>query len=68
MQNYLELLDKLLISEIATETKTKNNKGGDDHEEEFKVLCGTNGKRIEFSLHVSTFIGRFSDWYLNQII
>ncbi|XP_012548017.1 nucleolar complex protein 4 homolog B [Bombyx mori] len=44
MQNYLELLDKLLISEIATETKTKNNKGGDDHEEEFKVLCGTNAK------------------------
>lgn len=43
MQNYLELLDKLLICEIPTETKIKG-KERDGEEKEEKLLCGTEGR------------------------
>lgn len=42
MQNYLELMDKLLISEIPTEIKSKA-KERDDIEKEEKLLCGSEG-------------------------
>ncbi|PZC79613.1 hypothetical protein B5X24_HaOG216137 [Helicoverpa armigera] len=45
MQNYLELLDKLLVCEIATETKTKGKERDNDEKEE-KLLCGTEGGPI----------------------
>ncbi|KAJ8734479.1 hypothetical protein PYW08_013729 [Mythimna loreyi] len=43
MQNYLELLDKLLVCEIATEPKGKG-KERDNEEKEEKLLCGTEDK------------------------
>ncbi|CAH0699368.1 unnamed protein product [Spodoptera exigua] len=43
MQNYLELLDKLLVCEIPTETKIKG-KERDGEEKDEKVLCGTEDK------------------------
>lgn len=43
MQNYLELLDKLLASEIPTETKIKF-KDRDIDEKEEKILCGSENK------------------------
>lgn len=41
MQNYLELLDKLLASEIPTESKNKTKER--DEEKEEKVLCAAEG-------------------------
>ncbi|KAM3957062.1 nucleolar complex protein 4 homolog [Aphomia sociella] len=43
MQNYLELLDKLLATEIPTEAKIKF-KDRDTDEKEEKVLCGSENK------------------------
>ncbi|XP_049887956.1 nucleolar complex protein 4 homolog B [Pectinophora gossypiella] len=43
MQNYLELLDKLLVTEIPTEAKCKA-KDRDDDAAEGKLLCGAEGK------------------------
>ncbi|XP_059056544.1 nucleolar complex protein 4 homolog A [Achroia grisella] len=43
MQNYLELLDKLLASEIPIEIKIKF-KDRDDDEKEEKLLCGSENK------------------------
>ncbi|CAH2216934.1 jg27455, partial [Pararge aegeria aegeria] len=39
MQNFLELLDKLLAMEIPTEIKTKAKERDNDNEKEMKVLC-----------------------------
>lgn len=41
MQNYLELLDKLLVCEISTEAKPKGKR---EDEKEEKLLCGVEGK------------------------
>ncbi|XP_045527665.1 nucleolar complex protein 4 homolog A [Pieris brassicae] len=46
IQNYLELLDKLLALEIPTEVK--KTKGKEDDKED-KVLCSSNGKQFQFS-------------------
>ncbi|XP_045456524.1 nucleolar complex protein 4 homolog B [Melitaea cinxia] len=43
MQNFLELLDKLLAAEIPTESKAKC-KDRDNDENEMKVLCAAEGK------------------------
>ncbi|KAG6459711.1 hypothetical protein O3G_MSEX011550 [Manduca sexta] len=43
MQNYLELLDKLLVSEIPLEPKNRV-KERDDEEKEDKLLCATEDK------------------------
>ncbi|CAG9783335.1 unnamed protein product [Diatraea saccharalis] len=43
MQNYLELLDKLLVTEIPTEAKSKNRNRNHDEKEE-KILCGSDDK------------------------
>ncbi|KAL0896151.1 hypothetical protein ABMA27_012101 [Loxostege sticticalis] len=43
MQNYLELLDKLLLTEIQFENKTKL-KNRDNEEKEEKILCGSEDK------------------------
>lgn len=45
MQNFLELLDKLLAAEIPTENKAKG-KDRDNDENEMKVLCAAEGKFI----------------------
>ncbi|VVD01521.1 unnamed protein product [Leptidea sinapis] len=48
MQNYLELLDKLLITEIPTEIKIKAKERNIDDKEE-KVLCNSDKKgRFQF--------------------
>ncbi|XP_063836786.1 nucleolar complex protein 4 homolog [Ostrinia nubilalis] len=44
MQNYLELLDKLLVTEIQFDNKTKPNKNRDNEEKEEKILCGSEDK------------------------
>ncbi|CAH2989754.1 unnamed protein product [Chilo suppressalis] len=43
MQNYLELLDKLLITEIQTEAKCRIRNRNNEEKEE-KILCGAEGK------------------------
>ncbi|XP_026323958.1 nucleolar complex protein 4 homolog A isoform X2 [Hyposmocoma kahamanoa] len=43
MQNYLELMDKLLVSEIPVEIKMKVKDREEDEKEE-KLLCGTDDK------------------------
>lgn len=45
MQNYLELMDKLLLSEIPVEIKMKVKDREEDEKEE-KLLCGTDGKKL----------------------
>lgn len=47
MQNYLELLDKLLVCEIATESKGKG-KERDNEEKEEKLLCGREGECLYY--------------------
>lgn len=42
MQNYLELLDKLLVCEITLDNKGKL-KERDVEDKEEKLLCGTEG-------------------------
>lgn len=42
MQNFLELLDKLLATEIPTENKPKA-KERDNDEKEMKILCAAEG-------------------------
>ncbi|XP_034823962.1 nucleolar complex protein 4 homolog B [Maniola hyperantus] len=44
MQNFLELLDKLMATEIPTENKPKAKDRDNDHEKEMKVLCAADGK------------------------
>ncbi|KPJ14324.1 Nucleolar complex protein 4-like A [Papilio machaon] len=48
MQNYLELLDKLLAVEIPTEAKSKAKERDDEKED--KVLCAVEGKP-KFAYH-----------------
>lgn len=50
MQNFLELLDKLLAAEIPTESKAKC-KDRDNDENEMKVLCAAEGKFIIMHYH-----------------
>lgn len=45
MQNYLELLDRLLVCEITTEPRAKA-KERDNEEKEEKLLCGAEGMTI----------------------
>lgn len=45
MQNFLELLDKLLATEIPTENKPKA-KERDNDEKEMKVLCAAEGQYL----------------------
>lgn len=43
MQNYLELLDKLLMTEIQIDNKTNNKHNRDNEDKEEKILCGSEG-------------------------
>lgn len=51
MQNFLELLDKLLATEIPSEAKPKA-KDRDGDEKEMKALCASEGK---FTMYIKSF-------------
>lgn len=51
MQNYLELMDKLLLSEIPVEIKMKVKDREEDEKEE-KLLCGTDGKKLLIGISI----------------